>query len=172
MLGESFFSPLTSMFSSVSLFSHVLSVIQLCATDMCVCVCVAPLSHTIDNLILTSFCNIQYLFHVLCLHDIELSGSFNVRALMGDYRCCPLMPLTHQHRTCSAQKYSVYAFFLKSNLSLSRPQHNIIKRTVQKLTWKLSVGAIGECWDCMMTGPRSVVQQLYIAQHGRQEIDI
>lgn len=37
---------------------------------------------------------------------------------------------------------------------------------------KLSVGAAGKCWDCMMTRPRSVVQKLYIAQHGRQEIDI
>ena len=33
-------------------------------------------------------------------------------------------------------------------------------------------GEENQLYDCTMTRPRSVVQQLYIAQHGRQEIDI
>lgn len=125
--------------------------------------------------------HVLYPLHVLC--DIEHSGSSTAGPLMADYWCWVLIPLTHQHQTCSPVStcvcMCVYIDIKYVIKGFRAPQRNLMikkkhahRLTNQRKKWSADGSEGSQLRDCTMTGPRSVVQQLYIAQHGRQEIDI
>lgn len=119
--------------------------------------------------------HVLYPVHVMC--DTEWLGSSNERPLMGDYWCWALMPLTCQHQTCLSVSRCVYICVYRSMWSEAQStitqSHDKEKTFTHQLKkWCANGGEGSRLRDCTMTGPRSVVQQLYIAQHGRQEIDI
>lgn len=172
MFSDSFFFSFAQSFS--------VSVFLTCHTVMSIwhiqCFCLSPsLAHTTHTNICHSHIMLHHVLYPLDgLCDIERSGSSNARPLMGDYWCWALIPLTHKHQTCSSVakcvcdvRVNIYIYVIRA------PQHNLMIEKKHTLT-KWSVDGNEGSWlrDCTMTGPRSVVQPLYIAQHGRQEIDI
>ena len=92
-----------------------------------------------------------------------------LQMLSTNTSCTPMLNLCQN----ASLPVSVSIFCFKKYVIGDLEYHKTIlskKRNAQKLSADGTEG--NQLHDCTMTGPRSVVQQLYIAQHGRQEIDI
>lgn len=104
----------------------------------------------------------------LFMHRVTLSnqGSSNARPLMGDYRCRALIPLSHvsQWRTCSRPERNAARTRCQNNGCGSHDKgRKTDGKKNPKKPQKICRWRRRKKRDCTMTGPRSVVQRLYIA---------
>lgn len=90
---------------------------------------------------------------------------------MEDYKCSALIPLAHQQPACVQTSIHIYIkLCLIKNLKITMWKDTKPKKKPHKNVFADS-SKRNQQHGCAVTGPRLVVQQLYIARHGRQEID-